>query len=340
MYSLYEGFNNKVVTLNEIYSKVSEIELWRYYCQNFEELDKPFISELYNDTNPSCRIRKNKIGKLYYKDFGEGHYFVNIIEYLKAKYGSNFKESIDIIATDFKIRNINIPVNKTIKITQIDEKLLYKPRTDIQILEQPFTLNDYNYWDRFKLSLSFLELNEVLSCKYVFLSNSRGCFRYEYSRNNPIYAYKEYDIDLNFLGYRVYFPYENKLKKWINNSFGHKVIQGIKGLVPNGDLLIITKSLKDVLILRNLGYNAISLSSENTPLSEEIYKALNRRFKRIISLYDTDSTGIKYASLMEEKWGIKAYFIPLKYNVKDLGEFIEKYGLEMTVKLLKTLISE
>lgn len=328
-----------MVSLNEIYSKVSEYDLWSKYCSNFKKLNESFLSDLYNDTNASCRIKQNKIGKLYYVDYGTGHFYNNIIEYLEVKYNCTFKECINIITADFNIRKIQFTVKKVLNM-KLDEVLLLKPKTDIQILEQPFNLDNYKYWSQYGLTLEDISNAEVCVPKYVFLTNDKGCFRYEYKRNNPIYAYKEYDIDCNFLGYRIYLPFENKSRKWMNNTDSHLVIQGIKGLVKNGDLLIITKSLKDVLVLRKMGYNAISLGSENINLSESNYNVLKSRFKHIISLYDSDETGIKYSNKLFETYNINSYYIPLETECKDISDYIVKYGLEMAIKLLKQLINE
>lgn len=337
MFDLQEA---DMVTLNEIYSKVSEYDLWKRYCSNFKELNESFLSDLYNDTNASCRIKQNKIGKLYYVDYGSGDYYNNIIEYLEIKYNCTFKECINIITTDFNIRKINYSVNKGMNNTRLEEVLLVKPKTDIQILEQPFNLADYKYWSQYGLTLEDVTNGDIIVPKYVFLTNSKGCFRYEYKKNNPIYAYKEYDIDYNFLGYRIYFPFEHKSRKWMNNAQSHDVIQGIKGLKQTGDLLIITKSLKDVLVLRKMGYDVISLSSENVSLSQEIYDKLKLRFKKIISLYDNDETGKKYANKLLEIYNIESIYIPIELECKDISDVVVKHGLDMAIKLLKQLINE
>ena len=58
MYSLQEAATN--ITWEYILSKVSEEELWRRYCSNFKKIDEAFLSELYDDNNPDCRIFYNK----------------------------------------------------------------------------------------------------------------------------------------------------------------------------------------------------------------------------------------------------------------------------------------
>lgn len=334
MYSLK---NVDPITVNEILSKVTQEELWRYYCNPFKDLNSSFKSIFYNDTNPSCRIIRTKTGKLYYKDFGNGQYISNIFDFVKLKYSCTFTESLQIIANDFNIRKLNFPIKKELNVS-LEEKLLIKPKSNIKIIQQNFTKFDFDYFNKHYISLKTLKANEVISCRYVYLNTIKGSFKYEYNRNNPIYRYKEYDIDLNFIGYRLYFPGKKYGNKFLNSS-NNNIIQGIKNLPEKGELLIITKSLKDVMVLTELGYNAISLASETIILKQEIYNKLKLRFNKIISLYDNDETGIKFSKIMENDYGIKAFYIPEEYDCKDISEVVFNSDLEEGKKLINKLIS-
>lgn len=336
MYNLQDAYEE--VTMAEVLSKVSQMELWKYYCSNFEKVDTFFKSEFYNDSNPSCRIT-SKGTRLYYTDYGTGQYFGNALDYVQFKYNCTLRECLRIVANDFGLKKLNLKVRPDINLKNLHEKLLIKPKADIQIITQPFNLVDYNYWGKFKLSFDDLESDEVTAAKYVFLTNQRGELRYEYTNKNPIYAYKEYDIDCNFLGYRIYMPLASKGRKWFNNTT-NTAVQGIKGLAKKGKLLIITKSLKDVMVLRKMGYNAISLASETTSLSKEIYEKLIKRFDKIISLYDNDESGIKGAKSLADLYGIKAYFIPLETNCKDVSDLVDSLDLKEGKRIVKKLINE
>lgn len=324
------------VTMEEILSKVTQEQLWKYYCPNFEQINKNFLSDFYNDTMPSCRVISNKYGKLYYKDFGTGQYISNIFDYVKFKYNCTYQESLNIIANDFNIRKIKIQIDRTYK-GALEDKLLIKPKSNIQIVKKAFTLNDYNNWSKYHISLALLDKYEVFACDKIILNTNTHSYEYQYLDNNPIYSYTEYDINLNYIGSRIYFPNQYKTRKWLNDSTSD-IIQGIKQLPENGDLLIITKSLKDIMVLNVLGYNAISLASETTPLKEEIFNNLKQRFKKIIILYDNDETGIKYSNLIKEKYDVEICFIPSEYNCKDISELIVYKGLEISKKVIQEII--
>ena len=112
MYNLQDALTN--ISIEDIMSKVSEYELWKYYCPNFETIDKSFKSELYKDNNPACRIYYNN-GKLLYKDFGTQQSY-SVLEYIKTKYNCTYKECLNIINNDFKITKSNIITSKDFKL--------------------------------------------------------------------------------------------------------------------------------------------------------------------------------------------------------------------------------
>lgn len=328
------------LTKEYIFSKLNVLDLWRVYS-NFQEIDKSFTSQLYKDKHPSCRVVVSSNGNLYYKDYGENsHYFGDIFEYLMFKYNCSYFESLNIICSDFSIRDIK--VNKEVKelILESDgvkvEKLV-KVKSDITSINQNFNLNDFNYWNSFGVSFDTLGKGECFSTKSIQIIKNNNRYIYQYKKLNPIYKYVEYDIDENYIGNRWYFPNEKKERKWINNS-SSEAIQGIKLLPKNGDLLILSKSFKDSALMYELGYNCCSLASETVHLSETQYNNLIGRFDNIISFYDNDETGYKYSQYNLDNWNIFRIFVPEKSGCKDITDFYKKFGKEKSIKLLKELL--
>lgn len=61
------------------------------------------------------------------------------------------------------------------------------------------------------------------------------------------------------------------------------MIQGARQISKDGDdLLIVQKSMKDVMLLYEFGVQSIAPMSENTSLSEKVIEKLKTKFKRII----------------------------------------------------------
>lgn len=69
-----------------------------------------------------------------------------------------------------------------------------------------------------------------------------------------------------------------------------------------GEYLVVTKSLKDVMTLYNLGIPAIAPISENCFLSKAQYHRLKERFKHIILLYDNDRPGLRAMISIKKKF--------------------------------------
>jgi len=325
MFSLEDAYTN--ITLDDIYSKVSEYELWKYYCQNFESFDKSFTSEFYNDSNPDCRVFLANNNKLMYKDFGSGEVY-SIINYIMRKYSCTFKECLTIIVNDFKLSNKKIVVDKHTKLLNFEES--YKPsKVKIDIISQAFNLVDYEYWNSYKLPLNLVQSYDIYSCKFVHLLKGDKLTTYTSTKYNPIYAYRF--VSDNKYVYKIYFPLAAKKYKWLFNGKSTD-IEGFDQLSLNGDLLILTKSLKDCMVYRLLGYDAISLQGENNKLEKELYNKLIKRFPKIVINYDNDDTGIAATEKLSTQYNLDYFYID---DFKDISDYIKNNSIEKTKEMLK-----
>ena len=337
----FNNANIHPITSEFILSKISEFDIFKRYCTNFKEIDVSFFSDLRTTNTPNCRIFITFNNELKYRDFKLGE-TLNCWQYVMQKFNCNYFEALNIVSNDFNLKSGIIYVEPRV-ITANDEfKLKITNNTPrekfrLEVNKSSWNIKDFEFWNQFGIPFDLLDLGEVHPAKIIQLSKGNQRYCYFYKKNNPIYVYNEYDIDLNFLGYRVYFPLEQKNRKWINNSSG-KAIQGIKLLPQKGELLILTKSMKDVLTLYGLGYNAISLASETTSLMEYEYNKLISRFDNIVSLYDNDDTGKIYSQNNLDMWNIFCTFIPEYTQCKDVSDLYKKVGKEECKKILKELL--
>lgn len=332
MFDLNDAYSN--ITLDDIFSRVSEYELWKYYCRNFEAIDRSFRSEFYNDNNPGCRIYSTGNNRLRYKDFGTGEN-LSIIEYIQKKYFCTFTECLNIICNDFNISNVQLAVNKQQRIIQLDETITVRPKAKIDIVQQAYTITDYHYWNQYKIPLTLLEEYNVFSCKFVRLIKGDKVTNFTYSNSNPIYAYR-FCTDGEY-SYKIYFPLADKKYKWLFNGGSAKDIEGYDQLSLNGDTLILTKSLKDCMCYRLLGYDAISLQGETNKLENEFVTKLLKRFDKIIVNYDNDTEGIKGAKRLENQYKFKYFFID---EAKDLSDYIKTNNLTNAKQLIDGKINQ
>lgn len=322
------------LSFEEIKSRLTEEELFRRYCTNFKRLDTDFLSEFYKDSRASCRIYRKTNGSLAYKDFGSGEHY-NCFNYIKRKYNCTFPEMLKIITSDFNLKDNNINkiqyINNSIILT--DNKSTYKSRIDIII--QPYNFVDFSYWNKFKINLYLLADYNVFSCSHVFLKKKDKTVTFEYKKDNPIYAYRftnngEYN-------YKIYKPLEqNKRYKWLFSGRAED-IEGYDQLDWLGDTLILTKSLKDCMCYRLLGFNAISLQGEANRFDIELKNRLLKRFKAIVVNYDNDEEGIRGTTRICSQMGFKWFYID---DYKDLSDYMVNHTIEEAKIMIKKKINE
>lgn len=297
---------NNPITLDYILSKVTEYDIYARYLGQFK-IGFIYNSPFRKDKNPSFGIfRSKKSGKLLFKDHGNGE-CGDVIKFVELFTGiTNYNDLLKQIIKDMQITN-NTVLHSTKEIEKNNE-------TVIGVVRQDWTNIDKNYWSQFGITLNTLKKFKVSSIKY-YLCN--GIVKSIYKDENPMYAYKVYDH------FKIYKPLADKYTKWRNNLTEND-IQGYEQLPKNGDLLIITKSLKDVMVLYEMGYNAISPSSESTFIPDKALEVLKRRFKRILLCFDRDSSGCKNSIKLYNKTKIKPFFVHKKFKAKDISDAVKK----------------
>lgn len=303
----------KKITLEWILSKVTEYEIYSHYLGQFK-VGAIYNSPFRKDKNPSFGIYySKKANKLLFKDHGTGE-CGGIIKFVSLMTGITVYNSI--------LENIVEHLHIT-KDTKLDSTKEYKPtgETIIGVVRQPWTLADIGYWSMFHIGQKTLEKFNVNSIKY-YLCN--GIVKGIYKDTNPMYAYK---VNNNF---KIYRPLGDKYTKWRNN-LTQDDIQGYQQLPKKGDTLIITKSLKDVMCLYEMGIPAISPSSESTWIPDTTLEALKKRFKRILVCFDRDSAGVRNLRKISLKTGLEPILTHKKFKAKDISDAVKLNGFE-TVK--------
>jgi 5S rRNA maturation endonuclease (ribonuclease M5) len=298
------------ITLDWILSKVTEYDIYAKYIGQFK-VGMIYNSPFRKDKNPSFGIYYSKRTKqLLFKDHGTGE-CGNVIKFVSLFTG---KTEYNDILSDI-VDNLNITNN-----TKLVSSKQYIPPTEtvIGVVRQEFTDVDINYWKQFNISINTLKKFNVNSIKY-YLCN--GIVKGTYKRENPMYAYKVYN------NFKIYRPLADKYTKWRNNLTDYD-IQGYEQLPQKSDILFITKSMKDVMCLHEMGYPAVSPSSESTFLPKDVLEQLKTRFKRIIILFDRDVAGVKRSRKLSRETGLEAIFINKKFKAKDVSDAVKANSFE------------
>ena len=312
------------MSLKDLLDKLDDYDIYSYYVGQFK-IGKLFNSPLRSDDkNPSFAIFKGMNGKLFFKDHGSGE-GGNAIKFVKLYKGIQTRDELERELLRI-VRKMNPNSGNAIRTYSYS---VDSGPTDIGIVRQPFTDVDKQYWKQFHISLDTLKKFQVFSIKY-FLCNR--VVRGTYKENSPMYAYK---VDDKF---KIYRPLASKYTKWRTNLTNRNV-QGLSEIPKEGgNLLIITKSLKDVMCLYEMGFNAIAASSETTFIPDEILQSLRSKWKHIVILYDRDKTGMLESRKYSRQYKLDAIFVHKKFKAKDISDAVKNNSFADVKKwLTKTL---
>ena len=310
--------------LSDILSQLDDYDIFAYYMGDFT-IGKLYNSPLrHDDKIPSFAVFKGRRGNLMFKDHGSG-ISGNALTFIKEL--KNIHTDGELERELLRIIKHTAPLST--RVVTRDYKSYSS--ADIGIVRQDFTDTDKAYWGQFGIKMSTLQKFQVFSIKYFLCNRIVSGI---YKETNPMYAYKVNDK------FKIYRPLNSKYTKWRTNLTNCDV-QGLAEL-PEGkrDCLIITKSLKDVMVLYEMGFDAISPSSETTFIPDDILESLKSRYKRILILFDRDKTGMKKARDYSKKYGLHAFFINKKFKAKDISDAVQLNGFdtvnEWLIKTLKT----
>lgn len=296
------------MSLRDLLDKVDDYTIYSYYLGPFKPgklMNSPLRN---NDKVPSFAIFATKDGALLFKDHGTG-IAGNALKFMKLYRGIQTRDELERELLRI-VRKTN-PMLGEIRSKYV--KTVDSGPTDIGIVRQKFTEVDKRYWKQFHISIDTLKKFNVFSIKY-FLCNR--VVRGTYKEDSPMYAYKVYDR------FKIYRPLASKFTKWRTN-LTNRHVQGLAELPKEGgNLLIITKSLKDVMCLYEMGFYAIAASSETTFIPEDILQSLKSKWKHIVILYDRDKTGMKTARQYSKQYRMDAIFVHKKFKAKDISDAV------------------
>ncbi len=308
-----------------ILNKVSPIDIFHYYIGRFKDVNRLFSSELRDDSNPSCMIYYDTKDNLRYADYGSGENY-DCFAYVGAKYGMSFTAVLSIIIDDFHLKTNNLLL--TIRKPSISEinwiKESFKKK-ELSVEIRPWEDYDIAYWGRYKLTPSLLVEYDIFPVKYLFMDGEVVCGS---TSSNPCYVYKIGKF------IKVYRP-NNTDGKWYSNIPANHMF-GYKQKNTTGELLIITKSLKDVVVYKMFGYDAVAPQAESIlpPIS-----AMNEylfMYDNVLINYDKDETGIKFSKILCDKYNIKSFTTPYK----DISDTILASTKDITQTWLNKKINE
>lgn len=319
------------LTKDLILSRFSEEQLMEFYL-HIPVRKGLFRSPLRKDKAPTCSFYRNSSGTLIFKDFATGQH-LNAFGVVQEIFKCNYFEALRIIANDFGIiKDKDIRRNPG-KINENPVKMKDKEVSKIQVEIQDFSNLELKWWGKYGIDKTILKRFNVYSCKHLFLNDQLFA---KSQQHCPIFGYyggKSQGLEL----WRCYFP-KRKSFRFITN-WPSKKIQGYDQLPKEGRLLVITKSMKDVMCLNSCGITACAPNSENLFVSDSVLEDLKSRFKYIVVFYDSDRPGLhNMAKIRKEHPELIYTFIPKHYGSKDISDFYADHGRQKTLNLIKEFV--
>lgn len=324
----------KELNYDNILDKISEYDIFKYYVSNFRKLGVPFCSDIRKDRNPDVYITKHK-GSFFYKDFSHPEHTFNALGYVMYKYGITYREALEVINVDFGLK-LGFRLSKRDKRAIVHNPKDYeseKSDATIRIVSKKMSSRDFAYFIKYHIKRGTLEFYNVKSIVGYYL-------------NRAFYRIKKHDIAFAYCfgnyKYKLLQPYGTI--KWISNT-DISILQGYDQLPRKGNICFITSSLKDVMVLYELGYPAVAPISESARIPERYIKELKERFDHVILFYDNDDAGLEYANIRSKEYDIPYIYIPIEFSdkytgepLKDPSDFCRQEGLVDTRVLIDSLL--
>lgn len=310
-----------ILTEEDLKARINPLAFFIHYIVELtgeepEDLSK-FPAPYRDDEHSSFGLFEHYNGELLFKDAAYNK-SGDIIEFVKLIYNLNTrKEAFNLLVKHLR-------ENKVEKL-QIKEhhKVVKKQPTTIEIVSKPFTPEAFDYWKQYHINKRILK---KYNCSFVDMikMDKRGKVRLF----QPPFAFAYRIVD----SYQIYQPYNKEFKFF--NSLSDKYILGFHQLPPTGDLLIIDKSMKDIMFCDYLKLPAVAPRAEGIMIPDEYLKHLKTRFKRIVVMLDNDEPGIVNANKYPKEY--EKVFLK---SAKDKTDLVLSVGLKKAKKEIFSLLN-
>lgn len=294
-----------------ILEQVPQEQIMEYYLNIAVQTKHKFKSPLRQDNNPSCVFFYTKQGKLYYRDFSKSE-SLDCFDIASIKLGLDFKSTLKQVISDF---NLNTPgkfVAKSYKHLESDKQSATNTASHIEVIpllhQGNWHMNSagIEYWDNLGITPATLRFYRVMQLELARCNKKTVYF---YDKNIPGYAY--------YFGgnlFKLYFPLSTGIRFLQNTN----KLQGELQLPNKSSLLVVTKSMKDVMLFYEYGIAAVAPQSESFCFDETTVQDWQTRFKKIVIVYDYDYTGVKFANKWRKKYNWDYAFVSGAKDITDL----------------------
>jgi hypothetical protein len=322
-----------------ILSKVSEEQIMSYYLGVEVTFGSRIKSPLRNDRTPTCAFFFSG-GKLKFRDYA-GHIHGDCFDIVCKVRNCNFRDALEHIIKDMDLISKNQAC-----IPDKEEVIKSQSRTVIKVRKRTYwTETDKDFWLSYGIHSKTLKKFNVFPLHIAWVNDSKV---YTHKDQDPCYAYYVKTDDTGLERIKLYLPLRTKEsthKLRFMGNCGVNDIFGYSQLPAKGKLLIITKSLKDVMVLDELGFNSVGVQSETSMFGKELFNELSSRFDTIVTLFDFDYTGVLLSNKFRQTYHTQPYFLTngrfgsKDYQAKDISDYNKLHNSSHTKQLLHAISS-
>lgn len=322
-----------------VLTKVNAYDVFVYYIGKKlaigETINNPFRT---SDSSPSLGLFLIGGNNIMYKDLGSGNsgdcfLFISQEVY---KGSITYKEALEQVIIDFGVEEYFVPVSyKRRKFKDSPPIILNgaytrKQKYPLKIKSRSWKDYDFKYWKQFSISKPTLKRFRVIPIDYY--SFGPHIFKAAY------YSYAYVEKKDGVIEYKVYQPFaQEKHLNGVNSS----VHLGYSQLPQIGELLIITKSLKDVMSLYEVAnIPSVSVTAESIVIKPQVAFEYKKRFHDVVTLFDNDEAGQKAARNYWDAYGFPPLLIPEEYRSKDPSDLVKNIGKNKAKEVIDNLVTQ
>lgn len=312
---------------NHRYQEITEheqLELWSEIIGRSVGINEKIANPCRVDHNPRCFLRQWN-GLILLTDFAYPKYngYTAFHAYRDIHNLSSLNQAASCMLSNFSAKRA------------IDKPITKKRRNKSSIYFEPYLYNnsptflqrDKEYWSKRGITREQLERHNIYSVYRYHINN------YTFYPKGLCYAYV-----LNSGNIKIYQPY-SKDYKWTSNTEVNDIWTST--YFPSSNICILTKSLKDLMVIENLypDIDVISFQNEGVVPNLDIFSM----YDYIYILYDNDKPGVEQSKKVKKELNkvanCETIYIPLTYQAKDVDELYINYGKDTCKMTLNKLLN-
>lgn len=336
------GLKNRI-TKQQLIQQIGEENIYTKYFGPWT-YNTSYHSVLREDQKKSTGFFLNNNGNIIYNDFACSKKY-DCIAFVMKLYSLSYSGALTKIAADFNIQGEQINVQP---IT-IQNKKPYRKAYNVHTTS--FKAHHLAYWAQYSITLAELQAANIHAVDGFtinkFDENDQLISSYNSPHTNDLKFVYIFDEPNGEKSIKIYMPY-NKDYKWFGNV-SLTTIFGIDDLTYKTDTLIITKSVKDTLILKKYFTDVVGLQNESPfSIEKDVISYLCKKYKYVYFWFDTDRPGLQAVNYYYKTYNIIPILIgnknkslwqnltaAKKNTIKDPSDFVKKFGLETFEQYLK-----